>query len=187
MLVPHLLQQIWFCQRGEGKLFSEIALYCSWFPWEKVVAPLQGTSHPFPGRFWPHSSLRTEISLLCPRTTAPHPFLRRWAAKPACRMAPANGSAPLSYGPLGSVGKQVQIDYLWDKCLLKEQGKARGNYFLSWCGEKNIVTRLEPGRAQQHMWACGMSMDLGCSKTEVLRCAYINPNIRWKGHVSLGA
>lgn len=148
-------------------------------------------SHQFPGTFWPYSPPVTEISLLCPRITAPHPFLRRWAASPARRMALADGSALLSYGPSGPVGKQVQIDYLWDKCLLKERGKARGNYFLSWSGEKNIVTRLESGRAQWHMWAHGMPMDLGFSKTcESLRFSGVHTSTLThteKGHLSPGA
>ena len=126
-------------------------------------------SHQFPGTFWPHNHLGihliTKISLLCLRITAPHPFLQRWAASPTRRTTPAPGSALPSYGPSGPVGKQVQTDYLWDTRLLKEQGKARGNYFISWSGEKNVVTRLESSSAQWHMWAHGMSVDLGFSKT----------------------
>lgn len=80
-------------------------------------------------------------------------------------MASADGSELLSYGPWGPVGKQVQIDSLWDQCLLKEQRKARRNYFLSWSGEKSIVTRLESGRAQSHMWAHATSTDFRFAKT----------------------
>lgn len=142
---------------------GKIALCCYWSPW-RLVAPSQGTCL---------TSFQVPSSLTIP-----------WGPKSACF---AQEVQPLVlswgdeqqaghaewprlmdqrlYGPSGPVGKQVHIDHLWDKCLLKEQGKARGNYFLSWSGEKNIVTRLESGRAQWHMWAHGMSMDFGFSKT----------------------
>lgn len=71
--------------RGEGRLAGEILLLVSL---EKVVTPSHRTPHQFSGAFWPHSSLGTEISLLCPGITAPHPSLRRWAAIPARRAAP---------------------------------------------------------------------------------------------------
>lgn len=123
---------------------------------------------------------------LCPTIfhPFPHPFLRRWSVSPACRMVPARGSALLPYGPSGSEGQQVQIDSPWDKCLLKEWGKATGNYFISWSGEKNVVMGLKSGRARRHVWVISTFADIGFAKTwkpEVLRSPYINPTTHSKG------
>lgn len=161
-----------------------------WVSLEKVVTSSQGVCLT---NFQAHSpqSPGDQNQPALPENHSSSSFPAEMSSKPSTQNGPACGSALLSYGPSDLVGKQVQIDYLWDKCLLKEQGKATGNYFTSWSGEKNIVTGLESGRAQWHMWAHGMSMDLGFSKTcETLKFSGVHTltvTYTEKGRLSTGA
>lgn len=155
--------------RGGGSLAAQPLPLVSL---EKVVPPSHRTCHQFPGAFWPHGSLGTAIR---PGITASHPSP---AAIPGAERLQGWISAS-ALGPMGPVGKQVQIDCPWDKRLLKERGKAGGNYFPCRSGGNSRVTGAGSGRAQGCVRARGVCVDLGCS--EGPRCAHTNPDRHSKG------
>lgn len=146
------------------RLSGEVAFYCSWSAWRRLQLPLKEHVPPISRCILALQLPEDQHQPALLKNHSPSLFPAEMSSKPSMQNGPSWWSELLSYGPWGPAGKQVQIDSLWEKCLLKEQGKARRNYFLSWSGEKSIATRLESSRTQWHMWAHSMSMNFTFAK-----------------------